>query len=131
MKFSKVRPYFIYIIIIIVIIMDIGNQFIDIYVRESVPLDTKIDPELMNGILTLSGILFGFSAILAFEQKKEEKWTWKLLIIPLLTLYLSGSVLYDVAIERRKPIEALLYIRASFIATAIITWFLAGARTRA
>jgi len=111
--------------------MDIGNQFIDIYVRESVPLDTKIDPELMNGILTLSGILFGFSAILAFEQKKEEKWTWKLLIIPLLTLYLSGSVLYDVAIERRKPIEALLYIRASFIATAIITWFLAGARTRA
>ena len=93
-----------------------------------VSFERQIDPEFMNGLLTASSILFGFSSLLVVTEKPIKRTLWLILLIPLFLIISSGSIISDVALGMHNPVEAILVLRASFNANVLTTTFLAGYR---
>lgn len=102
------------------------TPFYHTYITKKISLDNPVDPEYINGLLTVSSILFGFSSILVFGQRKENKWLKYLLLFPLVILGFSGGSIWNVVIGINKPMQALLWAWTSVLANIFVTWFLAG-----
>ena len=84
------------------------------------PLDTELDPELANGLLTTSSILFGFILVLIpWQEKWFGGWLWSFLLIPFLMLIFAGTQLFLWGLERAYPIDALSSVMASFQANVV------------
>ena len=89
------------------------------------PINIKIDPEYINGILTVSGILFVFWIYL-LEKPREKHWEkWKLkhiisYIVFLLFSFLIFSVIlrFASAIDFRYSLYALIFVSFSFFINA-------------
>ena len=104
----------------------VSTPFYHTFITKKVSLDNPVDPEYINGLLTVTSILFGFSSILVFQQRKEEEWLKFVLLIPLVFIGLSGGSIWNVVIGINKPMMAFLWTWTSVLVSTFITWFLAG-----
>ena len=100
--------------------------FLDAYVIRPVSFDRQIDPEFLNGLLTASSILFGFSSLLVVSQKFAERILWVILLPALILIISSGGTIADVALGRGNAVEGLLILTASFLVNALSTGILVG-----
>jgi len=118
----SIQPYY-YMVLAFILCF---APFFHTYITKKVSLDNPVDPEYINGLLTVSSILFGFSSILVFGQRKENKWLKYLLLFPLAMLGFSGGSIWNVVIGINKPMQALLWTWTSVLANMCVTFFLAG-----
>ena len=111
---------------IIVAIYLTFSPFYNVYFIEARAHEIKIDPELFNGLLTGSSILFGFSSFIVVSEKKIDKNLWIMLLISLFSMVFCGSAICDLALDKGNDVDVLLVVRASFFVNVIFTFFIAG-----
>ena len=102
------------------------SPFYHVYISKKVSIDNPVDPEYINGLLTVSSILFGFSSILVYQQRKEDEWLKYILLIPVFLFGMSGGSIWNVVVGINKPMQALLWTWTSVLVNIGVTWFLAG-----
>jgi hypothetical protein len=100
--------------------------YIDAYVLGNVNLALQIDPEYLNGLLTASSILFGFSSLFVVGQKPNDKHFWVLLLASLFLIIRAGGGIADVALEKTSPVDAMVTLSSCFMANVISTSYIAG-----
>ena len=111
------------IFVIIFITTILAIMIVDI-LRTDFSSEIEVDPEYYSGILTVSGILFGFSVILVNINKPMHKLVYALFFISILTLAISGGAVIDVALGKENPIEVLTKLRITLLWNIITTSFL-------
>lgn len=86
-----------------------------------------MDPEIANGLLTASSIVFGFMLMLIpWQEKWFGGWLTWLLLIPFSILIVAASEMFLWGIGQAYPIDALSALMASFQANLVsATIFLA------
>jgi len=110
----------------ILFLITVSTPFYHTFITKRVSLDNPVDPEYINGLLTVTSILFGFSSILVFQQRKEREWLKFVLLIPLVFIGFSGGSIWNVVVGINKPMMALLWTWTSVLVSIFVTWFLAG-----
>jgi len=99
--------------------------FINAHLSE-VSFDSQVDPTYMNGLLTASSILFGFSALLVIGERPTEKILWWILVIPLIFIVFSGGQISSVALGTANEVFALLMLTSTFNTNILSVSFLTG-----
>ena len=119
MKPSLQKKIFVIIFVLSILALMIGDLL-----RTDFSSEIEIDPEYYSGILTVSGILFGFSVILVNINKPMHKIVYALFFISIITFDISGGAVIDVALEEANPIEVLTKLRITLLWNIITTSFL-------
>jgi hypothetical protein len=100
--------------------------YIDAYVLGKVNLELQIDPEYLNGLLTASSILFGFSSLFVVGQKPTNKSFWVFLLVALFLIIRAGGGIADVALEKSSSVDAMVNLSSCFMANVVSTSYIAG-----
>lgn len=90
------------------------------------PLNIKIDPEYINGVLTASSILFVFWIYLLEKPREKpwEKWMLKhatsyVVFLLFSLLIFSGILIFASAIDFRYSLHAMIFVAFSFFINAL------------
>ena len=87
-----------------------------------------VNPELINGLLAGSSILFGF-AVLPFGERKTDFLLNLMIFFDVFILGISGFLIFRYAIGYRGDLNALLFVTASLnanVMTALYRHFLSA-----
>jgi hypothetical protein len=107
-------------LIILIYIAFIFWPFYTVRYVFQMPLDTEVDPKVVNGLLTASSIIFGFMLVLIpWQEKWFGGWLWSFFVIPFLMLIFAGTELFLWGLERAYPIDAFSFVMASFQANVV------------
>ena len=131
--FLKSFPYFPVIFqawVILFCLIMVLNPYIQFYYFKRIPEETYVDPEYINGLLTVSSILFGFSSLLVFQQKEKHPRLFLLLFLPLIFITRSSGTIWDIVLGTKAPIHGLLSAWTSVLSSTAVTFFLAGFTSR-
>jgi len=72
----------------------------------------RVDPEIINGLLAASSVLFGF-CLVPSRTKRADKFLFALLFSDLFLLIWSGAMIFDFGMGRNNGLSALLFATAS------------------
>jgi len=117
------------LIFLIFLISMVLSPFYHIYITKKISIDTPVDPEYINGLITVSSILFGFSSLLVFQKQRNDRIFWYILTFPLFFIGLTGGSIWNVVTGLHKPMMAFIYAWISLNVNAAVTWFLVGGRS--
>ena len=121
MKVTRVRGLIFLIGYILVIILCIASPFYVIYILRAASSELHINPEIINGLLTTSSILFGFTTLIVASQKKIDRELYFMLLPPLILIIFSGGMILEFALNEKRGIETLAWIFASFLVNETTT----------
>lgn len=93
---------------------------------EKVPLQTAVPFEFINGLLSTSGILFGFSSLIIISKDWVDRRVWAVILPPLGLLVVSGIEIGNLALGYANPVEVLVLCSATFNANVVSTGFIVG-----
>jgi hypothetical protein len=99
--------------------------FIAFYINH-VSLQTPVSFEFMNGLLSTSGILFGFSSLIIISKDWIDRRIWVVITPPLALLIMSGVYIGNLALGFANPVEVLVLCSATFNANVVSTGFIVG-----
>ncbi|HKT22478.1 MAG TPA: hypothetical protein VJR06_07725 [Nitrososphaerales archaeon] len=91
-----------------------------------VPLDTPVSFEFINGLLSTSGILFGFSSLIIISKEWIDRRVWVVVIPPLALLISAGVSIGNLALGFANPVEVLVLCSSTFNANVVSTGFIIG-----
>ena len=91
-----------------------------------VPLNTVVPFEFNNGLLSTSGILFGFSSLIVISKEWIDKRVWIVILPPLALLIMSGVYIGNLALGFANPVEVLVLCSATFNSNVVSTGFIVG-----
>ena len=112
-----------YIILGLVYLFGIIYTFYWAYVT-GVSFNRYVDPEFMSGLLTVSSIIFGFSSLIVFQEKKPiEKVNLVVLLIAFFSIIFSASCVIGVALGKGNAVIAILALQASLYANMVSVGF--------
>ena len=111
--------------LIIIYLILVSLPFLRAY-GGSVSFERQVDPTFLNGLLTASSILFGFSSVLVIGQKPVQMRTWVLLLPPLILTILAGIQIVDVALGSGNSVFAVLMLSTSFHSNMVTTALIVG-----
>ena len=121
----KSEVTFWYILLVFLFLLSIISVFIKVFLNQ-VSFEREVDPALVNGLLTASSILFGFSSLVVVSQKPLKRTLWVVLLPSLALTMMSGGAIVDVALGTKNTVEAILWLSATFNVNAVTTGFLVG-----
>ncbi|HZW84615.1 MAG TPA: hypothetical protein VFE91_01770 [Nitrososphaerales archaeon] len=99
--------------------------YIAFYINH-VSLTTTVSFEFINGLLSTSGVLFGFSSLIIISKDWVDRKVWAILIPPLALLVASGMEIGNLALGFANGVEALVLCSTTFNATVVTTGFTVG-----
>lgn len=91
-----------------------------------VPLNTVVPFEFVNGLVSTSGILFGFSSLILISKDWIDKRVWIVIIPPLVLLIMSGIYIGNLALGLANPVQVLVLCSATFNSNVVSTGFIVG-----
>jgi hypothetical protein len=91
-----------------------------------VSLQTPVSFEFINGLLSTSGILFGFSSLIIISKEWIDRRVWVVLIPPLALLITSCVYIGNLALGLANPVEVLILCSSTFNANVVSTGFIVG-----
>ncbi|HZW54730.1 MAG TPA: hypothetical protein VFF30_00415 [Nitrososphaerales archaeon] len=91
-----------------------------------VSLETTVPFEFINGLLTTSGILFGFSSLIIISKEWVDRRVWTVILPPLGLLIASGVAIGNLALGYANPVEVLVLSSSTFNANVVSTGFIVG-----
>lgn len=123
-KKSK-RPRVVKPFIIIFYILLVLAPWVYLY-RSGLPQGYKgVEPEIVNGLLTGSSILFGF-AVLPLGKKKIDDVLWLMIVGDLFILAICGLAIFQFAIGHNDGLLPLLLTTTSLNANTITSFYRHG-----
>ena len=114
-----------YILLVFLFLLSVMLPVIRVFSKQ-VSFEREVDPELINGLLTASSILFGFSSLVVVSQKPFKRTLWVALLPSLFLIMMSGGAIIDVALGMKNTVEAILWLSATFNVNVVTTAFLVG-----
>lgn len=93
---------------------------------ERVSLQTAVPFEFIDGLLSTSGILFGFSSLIIISKDWIDRRVWAVIVPPLALLVLSGVEIGNLALGFANQVEVLVLCSATFNANVVSTGFIVG-----
>ena len=82
--------------------------------------------EFINGLLSTSGILFGFSSLIVISKDWIERQVWAVMIPPLALLVASGVYIGNLGLGFGNPAEVLVLCSSTINANVVSTAFIVG-----
>ena len=91
-----------------------------------IPLDRTVSIDFINGLLSTSGILFGFSSLIIISKEWADRRVWVVLLPPLALLIASGVYIGNLGLGLANPVEVLVLCSSTFNANVVSTGFIVG-----
>ena len=88
--------------------------------------ETQVPFEFVNGLLSTSGILFGFSSLIVISKDWIDRRVWAVIVPPLALLIASGVSIGNLALGLANPVDVLVLCSATFNANVVSTGFIVG-----
>lgn len=125
-------PRWFTVLLVVIYVVFILWPFYTIYFVFKLPRDTRADPEIANGLLTASSIVFSFMLVLTpWHEKWFGGWLVWLVLIPFLILIVAASEMFLWGIGQAYPIDVLSTLMASFQANLVSATILLALRETA
>ena len=99
--------------LMIILLLTFFALMMVVILRTDFSSEIEVDPEYYSGMLTLSGILFGFSTIIVNIEKPVDKIIYVLLFVSIITFALAGDAVFNVVLGRANHIEVITKLRIS------------------
>ncbi len=92
----------------------------------NVSLNAPVSFEFINGLVSTSGVLFGFSSLIIISKDWVDRRVWAVLIPPLALLIAAGVSIGNLALGFANPVEVLVLCSSTFNANVVSTGFIVG-----
>lgn len=96
------------------------------FIVNKVSLGITVPFEFIDGLLTTSGILFGFSSLIIISKEWVDRKIWVVIVPPLALLIASGVYIGNLALGHANQVEVLVLSSATFNANVVSTGFIVG-----
>jgi len=125
-RFLRSFEIILFIIQLMLIAWFVVYPLLQMYFWRIIDFSREVDPEYLNGLLTVSSILFGFISMAVIEGNIEDKKIWFMLFIALFLIIHAGSVLYNVVVGIDVSMEATIWLLVALQVNAAVAMYVLG-----
>jgi len=112
------------LLILIPFFLLVAFPFLSVIIN-GIPFDTKIDTVYLNGLITASGIIFGFLSATAIAKSETLGYGIMMLIsFDLVLLVMAGYKVFISALEGKPTVSTLCWTMSSFLGNSGTAWIL-------